>query len=116
MPKEELGAILADTATPVFVCEDANGVVAGYAFCRFDNVGGGNMVDGCELYIDDICFGPGYRGSGLPARLFAAVEAFARAEGCRRMTLHAWECNPRAIRFYEKLGMSTYFRAMEKLL
>ena len=112
----ELEAILADPETPVFVCENADGGVAGYAFCRLERVGGGNQVAGRELYIDDICFSPDHHGSGLPARLCSAVEDFARAEGCQRITLHAWECNPRAIRFYEKQGMSTYFQAMEKRL
>lgn len=111
----ELEGILADKETPVFVCADAAGLVMGYAFCRFERFpGGGNRMPQDDLYIDDICFDAAFRGAGYAARLFAAVEDFARASGCGRLTLHVWECNPQAARFYAKCGMTPYFHALEK--
>ncbi|MBR0056267.1 MAG: GNAT family N-acetyltransferase [Kiritimatiellae bacterium] len=113
----ELEGIIADSNTPVFVCEEAGGPVAGYAFCRFERVAGGNNLrPQDDLYIDDICFDAPYRGRGLAARLFRAVEDFARGAGCSRVTLHVWECNPAAARFYAKCGMTPYFHALEKRL
>ena len=113
----ELEAILADPETPVFVCADADDHVMGYAFCRFEQTPpGGNLVPRRELYLDDLCFDAPFRGAGHAARLFAAVEDFARAAGCARLTLHVWTCNPQAARFYAKQGLSPYFHALEKIL
>lgn len=113
----ELKKIVADNETPVFVYDNGEGTVMGYAFCRFERTpGGGNMVPRCDLYIDDICFDEPCRGGGHAARLFAAVEDFAREAGCGRLTLHVWECNPRAAHFYAKCGMTPYFHALEKPL
>lgn len=112
---EELSALVADSASPIFVSVDDMGLVLGYAFCRFEvENGDGNLVPGKDLYIDDICFDERHRGLGLAKELFAWVEDFARREGCRRITLHVWECNPVAAAFYAGRGMKPYFTALEK--
>lgn len=111
----ELEALVADDAKPIFVSADDAGLVLGYAFCRFElEKGEGNLVPGRDLYIDDICFDERFRGRGLAKALFAWVEDFARREGCRRITLHVWECNPVAAAFYAGRGMKPYFAALEK--
>ena len=113
---EELLSIFNNPETPVFVYEEA-GTVLGYAFCRFEvEEGDGNLVPGKDLYIDDICFDEKFRGRGLAKELFAWVEDFARREGCRRITLHVWECNPIAAAFYAGRGMKPYFTALEKTI
>ena len=113
----ELERILADDATPVFVSTAPGGLVIGYAFCRIEQTPpGSNLVPRRELYLDDLCFDAPFRGTGHAARLFAAVEDFARASGCSRLTLHVWTCNPQAARFYAKQGLSPYFQALEKPL
>ncbi len=45
-----------------------------------------------------------YTGKGLGARLFAALEDWARERGIRRLDLSVMENNPNAIKLYEKRG------------
>ncbi len=45
-----------------------------------------------------------YRGQGRAEALLAAVEAEARARGVRQLELHVSAENPRAVRFYERVG------------
>ena len=111
----ELNALVANSSSPIFVSVDDTGLVLGYAFCRFEvENGDGNLVPGKDLYIDDICFDERHRGRGFAKELFEWVEDFARREGCRRITLHVWECNPVAAEFYARRGMKPYFTALEK--
>jgi ribosomal protein S18 acetylase RimI-like enzyme len=113
----ELEALVTDDDKPIFVSVDDTGLVLGYAFCRFEvEKGDGNLVPGKDLYIDDICFDEKFRGKGLAKELFAWVEDYARREGCRRITLHVWECNPIAAAFYAGRGMKPYFTALEKAI
>ena len=113
----ELETLVTNDGKPIFVSADDNGLVLGYAFCRFDvEKGDGNLVPGKDLYIDDICFDENFRGRGLAKELFVWVEDFARKEGCRRITLHVWECNPIAAAFYAGRGMKPYFTALEKTI
>ena len=114
---DELKALVTDDAKPIFVSVNEMGLVLGYAFCRFEIVkDDGNLVPGRDLYVDDICFDENCRGRGLAKELFAWVENYARREGCRRITLHVWECNPVAAAFYAGRGMTPYFTALEKKL
>ena len=113
----ELETLVVDDSKPIFVSVDDADVALGYAFCRFEVIdNGSNLVPGKDLYIDDICFDEKCRGRGLAKALFAWVEDFARREGCRRITLHVWECNPVAAAFYAGRGMKPYFTALEKTL
>ena len=112
--EEELEGILCDPTTPVFVGVDDSDEVLGYAFCCAKRViGQNNLVDNLELYIDDICLDESLRGQGLARIIYDEVIHYARVNAFDRVTLHVWECNPSAIRFYEKCGMKPYFHAME---
>ena len=111
---EELEGIICDPTTPVFVCVDEEDIVLGYAFCVIKRViDQNNLVDHVELYIDDICVDEPMRGQGVSGRLYDEVMHFARKNAFDRLTLHVWECNPSAMRFYEKCGMKPYYTAME---
>ncbi|MDE7298962.1 MAG: GNAT family N-acetyltransferase [Lachnospiraceae bacterium] len=111
----ELEEILADGTRPVFV-----GVlderVAGYAFCVFQQQSGRSMTDIRTLYIDDLCVDEGLRGGGIGERLYRHVLDFAAENGCYNVTLNVWACNPAALRFYEKCGLSVQKIGMEQLL
>ena len=111
---DELEGIICDPTTPVFVGVDDADEVLGYAFCCIKRViGQNNLVDNIELYIDDICLDETLRGQGLAKQIYDEVIHYARKNAFDRVTLHVWECNPSAKRFYEKCGMKPYFYAME---
>jgi GNAT superfamily N-acetyltransferase len=54
--------------------------------------------------IWDLRVVPDCRGRGLGARLFAAVEAWARAQGCRQLKVETQNVNVPACRFYARRG------------
>ena len=113
---DELRAVFADPATPVFVREDA-GTVVGYAFCivqKHEN--DNNLVDGKTLYLDDLCVDEGARGRGIGASLYRFVLDYAKSIGCHNVTLNVWTLNPGAREFYEKCGMKPQKIGMETIL
>ena len=113
---DELKAILDDDATPVFVGADGTGAVLGHGFCVMQHAGSQLMAEHDTLYIDDICVDEAARGRGVGRALYEHILAFARQRGCYNVTLNVWSCNPGAMRFYEKLGMTPYKVGMEKIL
>lgn len=113
---EQLSAMYSDDSHPIFVFEKDDSV-AGYAFCIFtqhkdDNV----LTDVKTLYIDDICVDENCRGQHVGKALYDYVLDFARQSGCHNVTLNVWSCNPGAMKFYEKCGLTPQKICMEKVL
>ena len=79
---------------PLWVAEQASGIV-GTASA---------VVKGAGLYVRSVAVLPAARGRGVGQALMAAVEAYARAEGCQRMFLSTTPMLNSAIRMYEGLG------------
>lgn len=116
---EELLAIFADDARPVFVAVDdaEDGRVLGHAFCELqDYRSSNNMQPILSLYIDDICVDEACRGRGVATALYQHVLGYAREIGCHNVTLNVWECNPGARAFYDAMGMSVQKTCLEQVL
>ena len=114
---EELLVILQDEGRPIFVAEDGNGLVQGYAFCVFQqHIGNNILTDIKTMYIDDLCVDENVRGGGIGKALYEYVLAFAKEQGCYNVTLNVWACNETAMRFYEKCGLKPQKVGMEKIL
>ncbi len=114
--RDELCAILADTAGhPVFVLEDG-GILRGYCFCIRQVQSAASMQPITTLYIDDLCVDAASRGQGYGKHLYDYAVAYARAEGYYNLTLNVWACNPSAMRFYEKCGLKVQKVGMETVL
>ena len=101
--------------TPVLVAED-EGDVLGYAVCFLQETEGGSMAAHKTLYLDDLCVDKTSRKQGVGRRLFAAVEALAREQGCYDLTLNVWEGNSSALKFYQSLGLKVQKYGMEIIL
>jgi len=56
--------------------------------------------------LEDMIIDPGYRGGGGGSRLLDGAIAFARQQGCLRITLLTDRTNSGAIRFYERHGFA----------
>ena len=96
---------------------DENGQVLGYAFCIFKQYLNDNILtDIRTLYIDDLCVDEQIRGQQIGRKLYDAVLAFAKQEGCYNVTLNVWACNEAAMRFYEKCGLKVQKMGMEVVL
>lgn len=114
---EQLKDIIHDRDTPVFVAADENGQVLGYAFCIFKQYINDNILtDIRTLYIDDLCVDEQIRGQQIGRKLYDAVLAFAKQEGCYNVTLNVWACNEAAMRFYKACGLKVQKTGMEVIL
>ena len=113
----EILALIEDDLRPVFVYEDDDGVVQGYAFCVLEQHPGNNILTDIKtLYIDDLCVDEGRRGEGIGRQLYEYVKQYAKDQDCYNLTLNMWEGNDDAIRFYRNLGLKPYKYGMETLL
>jgi ribosomal protein S18 acetylase RimI-like enzyme len=114
--EDELEAILNDDNTPVFVA-DKDGSILGHGFCVFQRPANTRLLtDILTLYIDDICVDEKARGENVGRSIYDHILDFARQNGCYNVTLNVWNCNPGAMKFYEKLGLEPYKIGMEKIL
>lgn len=114
---EELEAIIACDDTPVFVCVDDNGFVAGHAFCiAKQELNNSVLTDIKTLYVDDICVDEGNRGKHIGTMLYEHVREYAKTNGFYNITLNVWECNPGAKKFYESMGFKPQKIGMEVIL
>ena len=113
---DELRALLADDARPVFVAVEG-GRVLGHAFCVLeDHAGSACLQPVRTLYIDDICVDEAARGHGVATALYRHVVAYARRLGCHNVTLNVWECNPGARAFYDAMGLVPQKTCLEQVL
>lgn len=114
---DELLAIFADDARPVFVAVDDEGTVLGHAFCEVEDLHeSNNRQPMLSLYIDDICVSERHRHQHVGTALYQHVIGFARELGCYNVTLNVWACNPGAQRFYESMGMKPLKTCLEQIL
>ncbi len=114
---DQLRAIIHDDGRPIFTATDENGKVLGYAFCIFqqhidDNI----LTDIKTLYIDDLCVDESLRGQHIGKRLYEAVLAFAKEQGCYNVTLNVWSLNEPAMKFYQSCGLKPQKVGMETIL
>ncbi len=114
---EELLDIIGDDNKPIFVGVDDKENVMGYAFCVFQqHIGDNILTDIKTLYIDDLCVDEELRGQHIGRQIYEYVLDFAKKSGCYNVTLNVWNCNPSAMKFYEKCGLVPYKVGMEKIL
>lgn len=113
----EILALVEDDFRPVFVYEDDESIVQGYAMCVLEQHLGNNILTDIKtLYIDDLCVDEKMRGQGIGKKLFEFVKAYAKEQGCHNVTLNVWEGNESSIAFYKNLGLVPYKYGMETIL
>lgn len=75
------------------------------------------MIEGIKtVCLDNIYVLPEARRKGIAKSLFAAVEAWSKAQGAVRLDLHVWDFNQGAIALYQNMGMDFQYHVMEKKL
>ena len=114
---QELEALMQDKERPILVETDENDMVLGYCFCIFQQHKNDSVLTDIKtLYIDDLCVDETLRGKHIGSKLFDAAMNLAKENGCYNITLNVWSCNPSALRFYERLGMTPQKICMENIL
>lgn len=102
---------------PIFICEDADGTFYGYIFCETQQTPDTFLRCGMKtLYIDDLCVDEISRGHHVGEKLYHAAMDYARETGCYNVTLHVWEGNDGAEKFYRAMGMKPQYTCMETIL
>ncbi|MCQ2494216.1 MAG: GNAT family N-acetyltransferase [Lachnospiraceae bacterium] len=115
--EDELIKLIEKTEDPIFVYEDENGEVIGHCFCQtIDRKECSNAYAYKTLYIDDLCIDENARGQHVGKEMYEYAKKFAKENGYYNLTLHAWECNPNAVGFYNHLGMNIQQYTMEEVL
>ena len=113
---EQVLAILQDENRPVFIAAEDDEVL-GFGFCVIKPIRNHSVVqDMTEFYIDDLCVDENHRSQGIGEALYRHIQNHAKAIGCRAVTLNVWNCNSRALKFYEKLGVKLQRLYMEDVL
>ena len=114
---EELTGIIKNTENPVFVYVDDEGKVLGHCFCQtINNPERPATYEYKTLYIDDLCIDEEQRGKSIGRALYEYAKEYASTNGYYNVTLHAWECNPNAVGFYQHLGLKVQQYTMEEVL
>lgn len=57
-----------------------------------------------SMYINTLWISPEYRGTGLADAFIDLANEWARSSGLDRLSLHVWEENARAVKFYRRNG------------
>ena len=105
--ESDLIELLQDESRPVW-CAIEGDKFLGYCFCQWEVYRDSSVLtDRRELYIDDLCVDEAARGQGVATKLFDHVRREAKALGTGFITLNVWQGNDSALRFYEKMGMTT---------
>ncbi len=114
---EQLTELMHNETTPILVATNEADQVMGYAFCKFiQHIGDNILTDVKTLYIDDLCVDETLRGQHIGRTLYEAVLDFARANDCYNVTLNVWSCNDSAQKFYESCGLKPQKTGMEVIL
>lgn len=114
---EELISIFGNDESPVYVYLDDEDYLCGYGFCVYEQVkDSSNMQDMKTCYIDDICIDADKRKQGIGEKIYRHILKCAKEDGCNRVTLNVWACNPGAVKFYEKMGLVPLKTMMEQKL
>jgi len=74
------------------------------------------LVDPRVGYIKNVYVAPHLRGTGQAERMMLAIEQWLFDMGADKVMLDASTCNPRAVRFYQRIGYATERVRMVKRL
>ena len=104
--------------TQTRLCDDLakfSGAISWLAFKDGKPVGLLNALPGYSTFkarpllnVHDIAVDPDHRGQGVGQALLMALEAYARASGCCKVTLEVLSGNTQAQRTYQRFGFEQY--------
>lgn len=115
--ESQLLELIQDDSCPIYVAENTNGLIEGYAFCMLQEVKDDKShPDMKTLHIDDLCVDECCRGKHVGTSLYQYVCEEAKRLECYHLTLNVWELNEGAKKFYEAMGLSPLKTTMEQIL
>lgn len=112
----ELAELIEHDTTPVFVYVNDLGEIIGHLFLQLKTEHSSVLQPVKSLFIEDLCVDESARGQKIGEQLYDFALNFAKQNGCYNLTLHVWNDNAGALRFYEKRGMKAQSTTMEQIL
>lgn len=113
---EDLKDKIGKKDAPIYVAVEDDKIL-GYVFCQIEDTKETTSVKPHRtLYIDDLCVDSVSRGKHVGSALYEYTKEKAKELGVYHITLHVWECNPEARKFYDSLGLCPMYTAMEEIL
>lgn len=114
---DQLKAMIGDDTQPIFAAVDENDRLIGYCMTKFQQIVGDTIrTDIRTLYIDDLCVDEEVRGQHIGQQLYDYTKKFAKENGFYNITLHVWEGNDSARKFYDKMGLKPQYTCLEQIL
>lgn len=114
---DQLKAMIGDNTQPIFAAVDENDRLIGYCMTKFQQIVGDTIrTDIRTLYIDDLCVDEEVRGQHIGQQLYDYTKKFAKENGFYNITLHVWEGNDSARKFYDKMGLKPQYTCLEQIL
>lgn len=111
-----LEALMTDETKRIFVYQDDTGRLLAHLFLSIEESKEEIFVPRKTLFIDDLCVDKAARGQHLGQAMLEHARKFAKEQGCYNLTLHVWNDNKGALRFYEREGFKPQYTVMEELL
>ncbi len=103
----------------IYVAVNEREEILGHLFCEIKVTKTENIASLCdrkELFIDDLCVDEKARGQKIGQKLFDYSKEVAKNNNCDSITLHIWNFNEAALRFYERIGFNPLKTLMEHKL
>ena len=114
---EQLEKILENEKRPVFAAADDQDRLLGYCMCAEEQILGDSIrTEVKTLYIDDLCVDQETRGQHVGQKLYEYVRQYAVEHQFYNITLHVWQGNDGAQKFYEAMGLKPQFTCLEQIL
>ncbi|HEY0605472.1 MAG TPA: GNAT family N-acetyltransferase [Herpetosiphonaceae bacterium] len=114
LPQAYFDDLLSGESSTIQVAEIA-GAIVGFAIVNvFDAPPFEVVVPRRIVFIDSMVVTEAQRGRGIGQALVEAAIAWGRARGATTLELTVWEFNDRARALYERLGLTTIHRTMQR--
>lgn len=112
----ELIEIIENEKYLIFVAVDENEKILGHIFCEIQETSENakSLQKRKVLYVDDLCVDENVRGKNIGKKLYEYILSIAKDKSCNAVTLHIWNFNEKAMKFYEKIGFEPLKTLMEK--
>jgi GNAT superfamily N-acetyltransferase len=96
------------------IVAEANGLIIGYSFLELlYSSYPSEQEERCTAFVDYFGVKKSYHRFGIGSGLFEYTKKWANSQNAHALQLNVWEFNKKAIRFYEKQGMTCMSRLLE---